>query len=271
MTDPIPAGFLAGRAAASLVRSRASESRIPYDEVRGRALAAPPAPRLVRTDFTLIAEVKLAAPSRPGELSRRSVGTQVGAYVAGGASAISVLTEPEHFAGSLAHLAEASAFAGHVPVLRKDFLVTPYQVFEARTHGAAGVLLIAAILDDDQLDAMLDAAREAGMFVLLEAFDADELQRAARHADDDVLVGLNCRDLRTLQVDAGRFEALAEPARALGAVAESGLRDAGDVEAVARLGYRGALVGTSLMEVDDPEAAVRAMVAAGRRASCALA
>jgi indole-3-glycerol phosphate synthase len=156
--------------------------------------------------------------------------------------------------------------------MRKDFLTDPYQIIEARAAGAGGVLLIATMLDDAELDAMLACAAELGLFVLLEAFDAADLERiAALDLDAErrlVLAGLNSRDLKDLQVDFGRFAELADrlPAN-VPAIAESGVGTADDVRTVARLGYRGALVGSALMQTGDPALAVRGLVAAGRAAA----
>jgi indole-3-glycerol phosphate synthase len=186
-----------------------------------------------------------------------------------------ILTEPARFDGDLSHLrAAAAALAPYrVPAMRKDFLVDPYQVLEARAHGAGGVLLIVRLVERKRLVAMLDAAAEQGLFVLLEAFDADDLAVAAglaaeRHGrDEQVLMGLNCRDLQTLQIDFARFEQLRDrlPA-AWPAVAESGVLTPEDAARVASLGYRLALVGTTLMQRDDPAQAVRELLAAGRGA-----
>ena len=158
--------------------------------------------------------------------------------------------------------------------MRKDFLVDPYQVLEARANGAGGVLLIVRMVGRDRLVAMLDAAAEQGLFVLLEAFDADDLAIAAdlagerRGRDEQVLMGLNCRDLQTLQIDFARFERLREQLpTGWPAVAESGVITADDAVQVARLGYRLALVGTTLMQRDDPAQAVRELLAAGRGAA----
>ena len=211
--------------------------------------------------FGLIAEVKFSTPSEgvlvnpldpiSAAVSRAKI------YASAGAAAISVLTEPTRFGGSLSHLA-AVAEAVDVPVMRKDFLVDPVQVIEARAHGAAGVLLIIRMLSDARLDQMVELADELGMFVLLEAFDEDDLQRAARF--QGVMVGVNSRDLNTLGVDSSRFKSLIEafPADCI-RVAESGLRGADDVRDVAALGYQMALVGSALMSADDPGAMIESM------------
>jgi indole-3-glycerol phosphate synthase len=158
--------------------------------------------------------------------------------------------------------------------MRKDFLVDPYQVLEARVAGAAGVLLIVRMVSREALTAMLDAAAEQGLFVLLEAFDAAdvriaaELARERRGRDEQVLMGLNSRDLQTLQIDFGRFAQLRDALPSeWPAVAESGVITAEDAAGVARLGYRLALVGTTLMQRDDPAQAVRELLEAGRSAA----
>ena len=159
------------------------------------------------------------------------------------------------------------------PVMRKDFLVEPVQVEEARAAGASGVLLIATMLDDPKLSDMLDCAFDHELFVLLETFDEDDLQRTstllARPKYQDLaengqlLVGVNTRNLRTLEVDPERLAALAPALPAARCVAESGLHTARDAADVAQLGYHLALVGSALMRSDDPAALVAEMRAAG--------
>ncbi len=229
--------------------------------------------------FDLIAEVKDHSPAE-GQLAAAGAdrSARAAAYAAGGAAAISVLTEPDRFAGNLAHVEEVvAAVAGHhVPVMRKDFLTDVRQVLEARAAGASGVLLIAAILDDSTLESMLACALEHSMFVLLEAFDADDLARSAAlvagayvqpAAEGRLLVGVNTRNLRTLEVDPDRLARLAGdlPKGAI-AVAESGLKTADDAARVVGFGYRMGLVGTALMKSADPGALVADMLAAGRQA-----
>lgn len=224
--------------------------------------------------FDVIAEIKNRSPAE-GLLADggRSRGDRAREYAAGGAAAISVLTEPSRFDGALEHLADVVAAVPGTPVMRKDFLVDPVQVVEARQAGASGVLLIVAMLDDRALRAMLDCAAEHDLFVLLESFDADDLDRASRLldtpvdqqriADGQLLFGVNTRDLRTLHVDPKRLEALSPLLPVGRCVAESGLYTAEDAAAAARLGYRLALVGTALMRSDDPAALIAAMRAAG--------
>ncbi len=225
-------------------------------------------------DFDVIAEIKDRSPAEGALATADSNRTQQAQrYVEGGAAAISVLTEPSRFSGSLIHLEEVVAAAPNTPVMRKDFLVEPVQIREARASGASGVLLIVTMLSNDKMRQMLDCAAEHSMFVLLESFDSDDLARASRlldsSADQDraergqLLFGVNTRDLRTLHVDPDRLANLAPALPAARCVAESGLHDTDDVATVAGLGYRLALVGTALMRSDDPALLVRAMREAG--------
>ena len=227
--------------------------------------------------FDVIAEIKQRSPAE-GDLRCQSpyseskgashLISRASAYADGGAVAISVLTEPSRFDGELSHLAEVVAAVPNTPVMRKDFLVEPVQVLEARAAGASGVLLIAAMLDDAKLRAMIDCAFEHGMFVLLESFDEEDLDRSARLVDGrgQLLIGVNTRNLRTLEVDSERLRRLASRLPKGTCVAESGLRDVGDAARVARWGYSIALVGTALMRSDDPAALLRSMREAGAAA-----
>jgi indole-3-glycerol phosphate synthase len=251
-----------------------------------RAAAAPsftdadfdkPVVPLTLATFDVIAEIKNRSPAE-GQLRCQSPYSESkGAshlisraqdYVAGGAAAISVLTEPSRFDGELSHLEEVVAAVPDTPVMRKDFLVDPVQVLEARAAGASGVLLITTMLDDGTLRAMLDRAFEHGMFVLLESFDEDDLQRSARFLDLDghLLIGVNTRNLRTLEVDGDRLERIAPLLPEATCVAESGLREAEDAAKVAGWGYTMALVGTALMRSDDPATLIAAMREAGAAA-----
>ncbi|HEY8520253.1 MAG TPA: indole-3-glycerol-phosphate synthase [Gammaproteobacteria bacterium] len=267
-------GFLERMAEASRVRVRDARARTPEATLLARARAAPPPPRLALGAFDVIAELKLRSPSA-GALAPDTLdlARQVEGYARGGAAAVSVLTEPDAFGGSLEHLGEAAARLAPlgVPVMRKDFLVDPYQVLEARAAGAGGVLVIVTMLSDDAVRALVASAAELGLFVLLEAFDAADLERIARlerPAGAALLAGVNCRDLRTLQVDAGRFADLAPHLPpGLPAVAESGLERAEDAARVAELGYSLALIGSALMRAGDPAAGVAAFAAAGRGAA----
>ena len=230
--------------------------------------------------FDLIAEIKDRSPAE-GELAtgNESRTDRALEYVAGGAAAISVLTEPERFDGDLAHLDEVvSAVAdSEVPVMRKDFLVHPLQVLEAKAAGASGVLLIAGMLDLEQLNSMLDCAFEHDLFVLLESFDELDLELTAhllqrvdireKAEQNKFLVGVNTRNLRTLHVDPNRLRKFG-PLLPVGAtaVAESGLHTPDNAAEVVGWGYRMALVGTALMRADKPADLIAGMLAAGRAA-----
>lgn len=210
----------------------------------------------------VLAEVKRASPSKGPIAPGLDAVAQAQAYRSGGAAGVSVLTEPSRFAGHLDDLAGVAALG--VPALRKDFIVDPYQIWEAREAGAAAVLLIVAALDAAQLADLHAEARVAGLDVLVEVHDAEEV--AAVHAIGADLVGVNARDLRTFEVDAGAFARLRAqlPAGAV-AVAESGISTPADVHAVAAAGADAVLVGESLVRAADPAAAVAALVAAGQQ------
>ena len=276
-------GFLDAMASSSAARVAQALRQEPKEALERRARAAPPSPplRLSPSGFDVIAELKLRSPAA-GRLSDETQDWpgRVAAYARGGAAAVSVLTEPSRFDGSLEHLrraAEVLAPLG-VPAMRKDFLVDPYQVLEARAAGAGGVLAILRMLPGARLTDLLETAAEHGMFVLLEAFDAADLEtarellaaRAPRRASpgagrDLVLIGVNCRDLQTLEVAQERFAALAPLLPAdCPAVAESGVASAADARRMQSLGYRLALIGTALMAHDDPARLLREIFAATR-------
>ena len=268
--------FLASMAAQSRARVAAAQRARPQallEEQAQRAPAAPPL-RLHESGFDLIAELKLRSPAA-GRLRPASedVAARVGAYARAGAAAVSVLTEPTRFEGSLTHLEQATRTLAplHVPALRKDFLVDPYQVLEARAAGAGGVLLILRMLARESLDALLACAHRHGLFVLLEAFDAADIELmhelVAAHAHNALLAGVNCRDLVTLQVVPPRLLELAPLLpRTVPRVAESGVTAAADARAVAAAGYQLALVGSALMQGDAPEQLARELLCAGRGA-----
>jgi len=273
----VSAAFLDAMADASRERVRAAKQTRPEAalELHARQAPAPPRLRLDASGFDLIAELKLRSPAAgqlgpPGE----QVAARVTAYARAGAAAISVLTEPSRFDGSLEHLASATRALAPlaVPVMRKDFLVDPYQVLEARALGAGGVLVIVRMLSRSEIDALLDCARSLGLFVLLEAFDARDIELVrelieAHAGANPLLAGVNCRDLATLQVVPQRLLELAPllPARAP-RVAESGVATAADARQIVTAGYQLALVGGALMQADDPEALAGVLLAAGRAA-----
>src|SRR5262245_22781085 len=261
-------------ATSSRERVRAARAKESEASLERRALAQPAAPALLLDDFDVIAELKLRSPAAGGlAASDFDARAQLASYARGGAAAVSVLTEPAEFRGDLKDLADAAEMLKPKrPAMRKDFLVDPYQVLEARAAGAGGVLVILAMLDDPSVRALIDCARRCGMFVLIEAFDRADLERLAAYDAPTsngprLLAGVNCRDLRDLQV---RFERFAELGphlpRYLPTVAESGIGSAADVEGVVEAGFRLALVGSSLMRAADPATALAGLVAAGRAA-----
>lgn len=268
------AGFLERMAESSRLRSKKAKEQLSPEALRSQVDALPPSPGLAfsRQGFDLIAEIKPRSPSE-GSLARGefSAGDIAREYVAGGAMAISVLTEPGHFDGSLKLLADVAAAVPDTPVMRKDFLVEPYQVLEARLHGAAGVLLIVGMVGDEDTEAMLATALELGMFALLEAFEEEELQRAQAIAErleapsGRALLGMNCRDLRTLAVDPSRFARLKLPDRGdYRLYAESGVEDARQAAELAGRGWDGWLMGSALMRAHDPRALAASMLAEAR-------
>lgn len=250
---------------AALTRAGEREADL---QARAREAEPPRQLRLAPGGFDVIAEVKVASPSEgklmEGSSDPESVRALAESYAAAGAAAISVLTEETRFEGSLTDL-ETVAATSPVPVMRKDFLVDPIQVWEARAAGASGVLLIARMLPGQLLEEMADLTLELGMFALVEVFDRSDLETAAPVFDRGLLVGVNCRDLVSLEVDPSRFESLAPhlPDH-LPAVAESGLVDVDGVRAVADLGYRLALIGSSLVKSPDPASTLQSLRDAGR-------
>ncbi len=221
-----------------------------------------PLPHFRGAGSSVIAEVKRRSPSKGDLADIPDPAALAQAYAAGGAGAISVLTEERRFGGSLADL-RAVRTAVEVPLLRKDFVVDPYQVLESRAAGADLVLLIVAALDDDLLRRLHDQARELGMAVLVEVHDEPETERAVSLGAE--LVGVNARNLKTLQVDPTTFGRLAPqlpPDRVL--VAESGISGVEDVHRFVGEGARVVLVGEALVKDGDPEAAVRSMTGVTR-------
>jgi indole-3-glycerol phosphate synthase len=293
--------FLQMMAQASQERVLAARARLSENGLLKQAQATAPPPPLIRGTggFDLIAELKLRSPA-VGQLraadsedpARRAL-----AYAEAGAAAVSVLTEPSRFDGSLAHLSAASGALRprRVPAMRKDFLVDPYQVVEARAHGAGGVLIILRMLSRPQLDELCSAAKACGLFALLEAFDEADIELAHDVIDAQTnqdpgpyrlgpsrsansrsrpgmapvqwLVGVNSRDLSTLKVVPGRLEKLAPllPTQ-VPRVAESGVTTPEDAARVATAGYDMALVGSALMSGADPKLLAHEMIVAGRRA-----
>ena len=252
--------------AGALEDQQTRELTVSLEDVKKAALAAPApidATRwLKRADgIPVIAEIKRASPSKghlsdipdPAALARE--------YEKGGASAISVLTEGRRFLGSLGDFDKVRA-AVHIPVLRKDFIVTDYQIYEARAHGADLVLLIVAALDDAQLKHLLDLAHELSMTVLVETHTREEIERACQAGAK--VIGINARNLKNLKVDVNKYNELAAdlPDDVI-KVAESGVFGAVEVEDYARAGADAVLVGEGVATADDHELAVERLVKAG--------
>ncbi len=237
------------------------QSEVPEQELRARLLDVPPArdplPSFRQAGSSVIAEVKRRCPIK-GELADIPVPAALAtAYERGGAAAISVLTEERRFGGSLADLHAVRA-AVDIPVLRKDFVVEPYQLLEARAAGADLVLLIVAALPGDALQSLYDHARELGLPALVEVHDEPETERAV--AVGTRLVGVNARNLKTLDVDPATFGKLAPllPGDVV-KVAESGIAGPADVRRFVGEGADVVLVGEALVKDGDPEGAVRAL------------
>jgi indole-3-glycerol phosphate synthase len=281
--------FLQQMATSSHERLQAAKRNCSEPALLQQALATAPPPRLTPNParFDLIAELKLRSPA-VGQLKSgdENIEGRVTTYARAGAAAVSVLTEPSRFDGSMTHLETATKSLAplNVPAMRKDFLVDPYQVIEARAAGAGGVLVILRMLPRAGIEALLDCARNLGLFVLLEAFDQADIEamhdiigtntergaRLKRGAGPDtagapILAGLNCRDLTTLQIVPQRLIELAPllPTN-VPRVAESGVVSPDDAALVAKAGYEYALVGSALMQGGDPHALAAAMLKAGR-------
>lgn len=241
-------------------------------EARAAAMISAPTLKMSPLGFDVIAELKIRSPAA-GVLGNLNQGLdRVLAYARGGAAAVSVLTEPSRFDGSLEHLRLAAAALAScgVPAMRKDFIVDPYQVLEARAAGSGGVLLIVRMLSRSLLSELLEVAARYRQFVLLEAFDADDLNLAyeilsASATDAKILVGVNCRDLQTLQMETGKFPQLASQlSTSWPAVAESGVSTPDDARAVRDLGFSWALIGTALMLSREPDLLLAEILFAAR-------
>jgi indole-3-glycerol phosphate synthase len=238
------------------------QAEVPVAELE-RALAArderPFSEALTRAGVSLIAEHKRRSPSAGVIREGASVADVVGAYERGGAAALSVLTEPAHFGGSLDDLREARA-ASDLPILRKDFVVDRYQVFESAAAGADAILLIVAALDPDQLAALHAEALGLDLDVVVEVHDERELARALEVVDADV-IGINNRDLSDFSVDVQRtFDLLSDVPAGKTVVAESGFWSRDQLDELERVGVDAVLIGEALMRSEDLEAAVRALV-----------
>ncbi len=262
-----PVGPLGRLSAAAAVKAQDLEKQSADLSDRAKDVPAGPsfAAALRRTDVAVVAEVKRRSPSKGVINAGLDAAEQASAYARGGAAALSILTEPTEFGGSVQDLMDARA-ATNLPTLKKDFHVHPMQVLEARAAGASALLLIARALPPGQLRTMADQANGLGLEVLVEVRSEAELEDAL--AIDDAAIGINSRDLETLVIDPAvttRLMALIPPDRI--AIAESGVSTRLDVERVASTGADAVLVGSSISAAPDPTAAVAALtgVTRGRR------
>lgn len=253
-----PPGGTLGRITAE-ARERAALLSPRVGELEAAALAAPARASLAAAlrggTLGVVAEVKRRSPSKGAIAPALDAATQAAAYADGGAAALSILTEPAHFGGSLDDLA-ASAARVAVPLLRKDFIVSAGQLFEARAAGASAALLIARALAPAELDALADHALAIGLEVLIEVRSEEELSRAVDAGAD--VIGVNTRDLETLVIDPAVAERLLPLVpRSVPAVWESGIVSRDDVARAAAAGANAVLVGSSVSAAADPAAAVR--------------
>ena len=232
------------------------ESRLPQ-----RAKDRPFNEALVRPGLSLIAEFKRRSPSA-GPICDEGlqVADQVGAYERGGAAALSVLTDEAHFGGSLDDLRAAHA-ASRLPILRKDFVVDPYQLYEAAVHGADAVLLIVRALPDPELRRLFDEARALDLDCLVEVHDGAELERALTL--DAEVIGINNRNLDEGTVDvATTYELMPDVPAGKAAVSESGISSRAELEELERVGVDAVLIGETLMRAADPESMARELIGA---------
>jgi indole-3-glycerol phosphate synthase len=215
---------------------------------------------LVRPGLSLIAEFKRRSPSAGDISASASVPAQVDAYERGGAAALSVLTDERHFGGSLEDL-RAARDACDLPILRKDFIIDPYQLYEAAVNGADAVLLIVRVLGDRRLAELYREARELDLDCLVEVHDAEELKRAL-DLDADV-IGINNRNLDEGSVDvATTYELMPDVPAGKTVVAESGISTRAELEELERVGVDAVLIGSALMSAEDPEAKTRELTGA---------
>jgi indole-3-glycerol phosphate synthase len=247
-------------------RVEAMKIAMPTYELRKRLPVTRPGGRLERAlrrkkpadPLHLLCEIKRASPSRGVLRAQIDAPALAAMYAAGGASAISIVTEPDHFQGELGWI---DAVRPHVslPLLLKDFVIDPYQILDAAVRGADAVLLIASLISEVQLQILIGEARQLGLDSLVEVHDLTELRAAVRAGA--TIVGINNRDLRTFTIDrelAIRLRALVPPDRVV--VAESGIRDAADVERLRAAGVDAMLVGETLMRAPDAGAALAALL-----------
>ncbi|GGS37842.1 MULTISPECIES: indole-3-glycerol phosphate synthase TrpC [Actinokineospora] len=248
----------------------AREALVPFETIKQLAAKAPPArdahAALRGSDVGVIAEVKRASPSKGDLAAIADPASLAKDYADAGARVISVLTEQRRFGGSLADFDAVRAMVD-VPLLRKDFVISPYQVHEARAHGADMVLLIVAALEQPVLASLLDRVESLGMTALVEVHTAEEADRALEAGAS--VIGVNARNLHTLEVDRDVFGRLAPglPFETV-KIAESGVRGPSDLMTYAGAGADAVLVGEGLVTSGDPKAALQQLVTAGSHPAC---
>ncbi|MDP6580780.1 MAG: indole-3-glycerol phosphate synthase TrpC [Vicinamibacterales bacterium] len=270
-TSPATPDLLATIVAATRLAVTERQRRYPTAEMTSRARSATPGGARFLAALTasgrvnVIAECKRRSPSRGVLRPDYRPDLIAAAYEANGAAAVSVLTEPTFFDGSLDHLRMVRA-AIELPLLRKDFIVTSYQLAEAAAAGADAVLLIVAALEDAELGALLDEAKSLGLGVLVEVHDEAELRRAVRAGA--TIIGVNNRNLRTLAVDVSASRCLvAEMPPGTVAVAESGLRTSADLVELGAAGYQAFLIGETLLTTSGPGEALGRLIDGARPAT----
>lgn len=241
--------------------TRAATLRTSIDDLRRRAESTPPPPAfaaaLRKTDVAIIAEVKRASPSKGIINSAIDIESQVRAYEQGGASAISILTEPNRFGGSNDDLVKARR-ATRLPLLKKDFHVDAAQIFEAKVLGASAALVIARAVEPRRLRELLDAGNDVGIEILVEVRDEAELELALIY--EATLIGVNNRNLETLEIDTGTaLRLMPFIPRDVIAVAESGVKTSDDLTRLSEVGTDAVLVGSELSGAKDPLAAVASL------------
>ncbi len=229
-------------------------------QLSGRGQDRPFQEALTRPGLSLIAEFKRRSPSKGDIAPGADVAAQVAAYERGGAAALSVLTDRRHFGGSLEDLRVARDAAG-LPIIRKDFIVDPYQLYEAAVYGADAVLLIVRALDDPELRSLYAEARALDLDCLVEVHDADELERALEA--DAAVIGINNRDLDEQRVDIQTtFELMPDVPAGKTVVAESGISGREELMELERVGVDAVLIGGALMAARDPELKTRELTGA---------
>ncbi|MFL6143504.1 MAG: indole-3-glycerol phosphate synthase TrpC [Labedaea sp.] len=246
------------------------QAALPFEDLKKLAAKAPPAKDAIvalrAPDIGVVAEVKRRSPSRGDLAPIADPAALAKDYADAGARAISVLTEGRRFGGSLADF-DAIRAVVDIPLLRKDFIISPYQVHEARLHGADLVLLIVAALEQNALEGLLDRVESLGMTALVEVHTTEEADRALEAGAR--MIGVNARDLHTLEVDRDVFGRIVPglPFETV-KIAESGVRGPGDLMAYAGAGADAVLVGEGLVASDDPKAALVQLVTAGSHPAC---